>query len=89
MLDHEARIDARNRFNSAPLTEAARGGHLEVVKLLVQRAADTNGSIDKNRKSIKRHFESVPGYYKRARGQINGLKYAKWLKIRRKIDSGE
>ncbi|MCJ1383045.1 hypothetical protein MMC17_006158 [Xylographa soralifera] len=76
LLDHEARINARNRFDSTPLTEAARGGHLEVVKLLVQRGADINGSIDKNHKSIKRHFESVPGYYKRARGQINGLEYA-------------
>ncbi|KAL8834089.1 MAG: hypothetical protein Q9170_003925 [Blastenia crenularia] len=76
LLEHKARINARNRFDSTPLTEAARGGHLEVVELLVRRGADINGSIDKKQRSLYRHVENVPGYYKRQVGKIDGLTYA-------------
>ena len=75
LLNHKARINARNRFELTPLTEAARGGYLEVVKLLVARDADINGSIDKKQRSLYRHIEYVSGLAKRAFGRFDDLAY--------------
>ncbi|KAL6713171.1 hypothetical protein ACLMJK_009292 [Lecanora helva] len=76
LVDHKAKIDARNRFYSTPLTEAARGGHMEVVRFLVRKNADINGSIDKGPRSLYRRIEKLPGSAERAFGRINSAEYA-------------
>jgi ankyrin repeat protein len=40
LLDWGAKVNAVNKWNKAPLNNAAFFGHLVVVKLLVERGAD-------------------------------------------------
>jgi len=42
LLDHDASVDARDRFGARPLSHAARFGHLAMVDLLLARGAPLN-----------------------------------------------
>jgi len=52
LIEKGAKVDARNNHNITPLIQAARLGHLEVVKIFVHHGADVNAASKKGWTSL-------------------------------------